>query len=688
MKLYEILQNQLKNEPNFVSEKGEIKKWIVINKAQNFDSNLITLLIDSKELKANFFIKIKDVFVFNQTRFIDFLEQKNYLNNSYTLYRNKVGLNIDGKFLNQRNEVILVWPYKDCVLEGGQSYEEGKREEIFFNETLAQDEINQLFEPKILTNAKHYSTNGEKPFEKFNRNPQGVITDNIILKGNNLLALHSLKNEFAGKIKLIYIDPPYYFNENKGTDTFAYNSNFKLSTWLTFMKNRLEVAKYLLHNEGVIFVQIDDDGQAYLKVLMDEIFAGNYLNTVIVKAKATSGASGGGEDKKIKKNTEYIHIYKKSEEFKKFNDQFIKVNLQSYINELREDEKSFSYTKVLIDEGEKVYFKSTVDGRNLEIKIFKHSNYIIKTISQVIKEEKITENEAYEKYIDKIFTTENAQTSIRDRVLEATDAEDTFYTIEYVPISGKNKGLTTNVSFIGTTKRLVSYLKNSCEFEGKKIYKLLKLGTLWDDLSWSSVFIEGGVKLKNGKKPENLLQRIIEMTTSENDIVLDYHLGSGTTAAVAHKLKRQYIGLEQLNYGKNDSVVRLQNVINGDTTGISKNINWKGGGEFVYMELKKNNQNFIEQIQSAKDLKTLLKIWEEMKQKSFLNYNVDLQKQETHLVEFKSLLLAEQKTHLMELLDKNQLYVNVSSINDNDFAVSIEEKNITKDFYQIKDKKQ
>ena len=145
MKLYEILQNQLKNEPNFVSEKGEIKKWIVINKAQNFDSNLITLLIDSKELKANFFIKIKDVFVFNQTRFIDFLEQKNYLNNSYTLYRNKVGLNIDGKFLNQRNEVILVWPYKDCVLEGGQSYEEGKREEIFFNETLAQDEINQLF---------------------------------------------------------------------------------------------------------------------------------------------------------------------------------------------------------------------------------------------------------------------------------------------------------------------------------------------------------------------------------------------------------------------------------------------------------------------------------------------------------------------------------------------------------------
>lgn len=685
MKLLKILEDTLKKEPNYITDNGEIKKWVVIHKAQNFDAELLEYLLDEPTLKETFFKQVKDVLVFNQNAFIQFLEQKNYLNDSYTAYKNKVGLTIDGKYLKQRNEVALVWPFKDCILEGGQSREEDKREEIFFNEILAQDEINQLLEPKVLTNAKRYTVDGEKAVDSFNRNEEGTITDNLIIKGNNLLALHSLKQEFTGKVKLIYIDPPYYFAENKATDTFAYNSNFKLSTWMTFMKNRLEIAKALLHPEGVIFVQIDDDGQAYLKVLMDEVFTDNYLNTVIVKAKATSGASGGGEDKKIKKNTEYIHIYRKSENFRKFNDQFVRVGLMSYINELKEDEKSFSYTQVLVNEGKKEYHTSTLDGRNLEIKIFKHSDYTIKTISQIIKEEKISEVEAYEKYIDKIFTTENAQTSIRDRVLEATDALNTFYTIEYVPVSGKNKGLVTNVSFIGTTKRLVSFLKHSCEFEGKRIYKLLKLGTLWSDMSWSSVFIEGGVKLKNGKKPENLLQRIIEMTTVEKDIVLDYHLGSGTTAAVAHKLKRQYIGLEQLNYGDEDSVVRMKNVVSGDTTGISKVVNWKGGGSFVYLELKKYNQAFIEQIQAAKDTATLLSIWEAMKAKSFLNYNVDIQEQEKHIAEFKADTLNNQKQLLIKLLDKNQLYVNLSSINDKDFEISEEEKRVTKAFYQIKD---
>lgn len=268
--------------------------------------------------------------------------------------------------------------------------------------------------------------------------------------------------------------------------------------------------------------------------------------------------------------------------------------------------------------------------------------------------------------------------------MEATDEENTFYTIEYVPISGKNKGKITNVSFIGNTKRLVSYLKHSCSIESDKIYKLLKLGTLWDDMSWSSVFMEGGVKLKNGKKPEQLLKRIIELTTSVNDIVMDYHLGSGTTCAVAHKLKRQYIGLEQLNYGNDDSVVRLKNVVNGDQSGISKTLDWQGGGSFVYLELKKYNQTFMEQIEAANDTNELLKIWEQMKAKSFLNYNVDIKKHDAHIEEFKNLSLAHQKQHLCELLDKNQLYVNRSSLNDAEFACSEEEKKITHDFYQIR----
>jgi len=177
MKVYAVLENLLKTEPNYITDDGELKKWVVINKSQNYDEELISLLLESQEIKSHFFISVKNVLVFNQALFIQFLEQKNYLKDSFTAYKNKIGLTIDGKFLNQRNEVALVWPYKDCVLEGGQSREEDKRKEIFFNEILAQDEINQLLEPKVLTNAKRYTVDGEKPWETFHRNSEGVITD-------------------------------------------------------------------------------------------------------------------------------------------------------------------------------------------------------------------------------------------------------------------------------------------------------------------------------------------------------------------------------------------------------------------------------------------------------------------------------------------------------------------------------
>ena len=274
MKLYETLEQQLKKEPNFVTDNGELKKWVVLNKAQNFDEELIGLLLDNADLKEKFFVNVKGTLVFNQNLFVQFLEQKNYLNDSYTQYKNKVGLTIDGKYLKQRNEVALVWPFKDCILEGGQSREEDKREEIFFNEILAQDEITQLLEPKVLTNAKRIDKDGEKPLDQFNRNENGTITDNLIIKGNNLLALHTLKEEFAGKVKLIYIDPPY----NTGNDSFGYNDSFNRSTWLTFMRNRLYAAKALLSKDGMICVQCDDNENAYLKILMDEVFENRFLN--------------------------------------------------------------------------------------------------------------------------------------------------------------------------------------------------------------------------------------------------------------------------------------------------------------------------------------------------------------------------------------------------------------------------
>ena len=220
----------------------------------------------------------------------------------------------------------------------------------------------------------------------------------------------------------------------------------------------------------------------------------------------------------------------------------------------------------------------------------------------------------------------------------------------------------------------------------------------WDDIDFQNTQNEGGISFPTAKKPEMLLYRMINMCTKDNDIVLDFHLGSGTTAAVAHKTNRQYIGIEQMNYGKNDSVVRLQNVINGDQSGISKSVGWNpqnpsledsancryNRNNFIYFELKKFNQTFIERIEAAKDTETLLQIWEQMKEKSFLAYNVDIKTQDANMAEFKQLDLAQQKSLLCELLDKNQLYVNLSDMNDSRFETTEEEYSVTQAFYSKK----
>lgn len=161
MKLFELLQKQLKKEPNFVDDNGQLKKWVVLSKAQEYDAELISLLLENEELKQKFFVEVRGVLIFKSENFCQFLEQKNFLNDSYTQYKNKVGLTLGGKYLNQQNEVALVWPFKDCILEGGQSREEDKREEIFFNQTLAQDEISQLLDPKVLTNFKRYTADSQ-----------------------------------------------------------------------------------------------------------------------------------------------------------------------------------------------------------------------------------------------------------------------------------------------------------------------------------------------------------------------------------------------------------------------------------------------------------------------------------------------------------------------------------------------
>ncbi len=650
MKLYDTLEKQLKKENNFVTDNGELKKWVVINKAQNLDAGLIELLLDNAELKEKFFVDVKGTLVFNQNLFVQFLEQKNYLNDSYTQYKNKVGLTIDGKYLKQRNEVALVWPFKDCVLEGGQSREEDKREEIFFNEILAQDEITQLFEPKVLTNAKIYDKDGKQEFKGFTRDvelnkkrglQENTITDNLIIKGNNLLALHSLKKEFANKVKLIYIDPPY----NTGNDGFNYNDSFNHSTWLTFMKNRFEIAKPLLHKEGAIFVQCDDNEQANLKVLMDEIFGKeNYKETIVVKTSTPSGVNAVNvrRGERLFKVKEYLLFYSKTPSYR-FKPIYVKSKFnKNYRFEVIKNKDEYKITDL------KKQFKTDIE---LE-------EYALRNPENIFSLEK-NNKKAGEK-IKKVIQESKNENKI----------------IEYINSKNQKVLVYNGGVFIPLKDRVV-------RDNGKYFFGTL-ISDLWDDEIFQTNQSEGGVNLPGGKKPEKLLKRIFELTTNKNDIILDYHLGSGTTAAVAHKTNQQYIGIEQLDYGENDSVVRLKNVIKRDATGVSKTVNWKGGGSFIYLELKKYNQIFIEKIEKAKTTNDLLEIWEQMKEKSFINYNVDIKKQEEHIEEFKQLSIEEQKQHLVEILDKNQLYVNLSSLNDNDFKCSKEEILITKSFYKLK----
>lgn len=445
---------------------------------------------------------------------------------------------------------------------------------------IGKNESQQPIEPRILVEDSSYS---------YGNVESGLLTNgkqwsgNMLIHGDNLLALKALEKDYYGCVKCIYIDPPY--NINAANE--YYDDNVEHSKWLSLMKPRLEILFNLLRDDGVIFIQINDDEQAYLKVLCDEVFGrNNFINMICVKAKASSGASGGGEDRKLKKNIEYILAYSRSNAFDSFKTQYKIQLLSEYIKERESAGKNFAYKSVMVNPGTEVHVGDTVDGSGETIQLIRLDGYQIKSVSQLMKEEHLTSEQVYSKYIDKIFTLENAQTSIRDRVLEAVGEGDDYYIARYVPKTGRNKGKVTDVGFMGKTKRLVSYLGVLCEKIGGKIYKLDKVGTLWDDMSWSSVKMEGGMDFPNSKKPEVLIRRIIEMSTDPGDIVLDSFLGSGTTSAVAHKMGRKYIGVEMGNHAYSHCVERLKLVVDGkDNSGITKAVGWKGGGGFKFYEL-------------------------------------------------------------------------------------------------------
>ncbi|MGK4047554.1 DNA methyltransferase [Ligilactobacillus salivarius] len=674
-KVIEHIRNVLETFDDKYILDGRIKKTKVIEDLDRYDHDLIKALLSDDLIHNSYTEKIADVEVFKVNQFIEMLEFKKYWEDSYTKYSNKIGLTAGGKFIDESTDVVLDFPFKDTVLKAGMSKEDlensNDADEPFLNEVIAKPEIDELFEPKVLVNARRYDNSNRGGYETSSISDD----DNLVIKGNNLIALYSLKKRYAGKVKLIYLDPPY----NTGSDSFGYNDKFNHSAWLTFMKNRLEIAREMLSDDGMIFIQTDDNEHAYLRVLMDEIFGVNrYLNTITIKAKASSGASGGGEDKRLKKNTEFILLY--ANDNAQINIQQKPYPLQKYIDERRDLGKNFAYTNVLVNPGKLTKIGETVDGRRNKIELFDVTGAVSKSVKKIMKEENLTEEEVYFKYLDKVYTTENAQTSIRTRVRDAVT--DNGYTIaRYIPISGKNKGKLTDVGFIGPTKRLVSFLKETTYKEDGVVYKTEKAGTLWEDISWSSIKSEGSVELDNGKKPEKLLQRIIASATDENDIVLDFFGGSGSTAATAHKMNRKYITIEQMDYVREKIVKRLNNVIEGDTTGISKDVNWQGGGSFVYAELMEKNQGYLKDLQKSESIQELMEVYNRMKENADIDFRLDLEKFEEEINTFSS--LDKRRKELIRILDKNQLYYNYANIDDENVKdlISDTDYKFNKSFY-------
>lgn len=581
----EILISLLKTDERLLDAEGELMGNKLQHLVDKTDEKIIELLISNDNTRDKFFIKIKDVYVFKTSDFKFYIDE-NKIDNSYTQYENRIGLTSSGKFLNDSNDVVLDFPYKDCVLEGGQSTEEGvdvyfewsekdkdyiektsSRKEVFFNQILAKDEIDRLFEPKAFSNVTRYKKDKKEDVISFERDKNGTIKDNLIIKGNNLLALHSLKKEFSGKVKLIYIDPPY----NTEKDSFKYNDKFTHSTWLTFMKNRLEIARELLSIDGSIYVQADWNEVHYLKILMDSVFGRNNFRN------------------------EIVWFY--------------------------ENKFKFQFTKNFNNDTEAILFYSKSNGNQ----DFKH-----------------------------------------------------------VKVEVKNKRMQNQVTWDKELKKMVT-VKDE---HGKVVYYQSDdkiVGTLWNIPRINSQSKERLDLL--GQKPENLLQRIIEASTNEGDIVLDYHLGTGTTCAVANKMKRQYIGIEQLDYIETLTVERLKNCINGlDQSGISKQLDWKGGGSFVYLELAKNNINAVKQIQSCNSYEDLINYFNDLSDKYFLHYNVKVNEFKNVIVKedtFKSLPLDSQKKIFIKMLDLNQLYVNISDIEDVKYNLTKNDIVASKDFYSL-----
>lgn len=380
----------------------------------------------------------------------------------------------------------------------------------------------------------------------------GDDSNNKLIHGDNLLALKAIEQEFSGKIKLIYIDPPF----NTGNAFEHYDDNLEHSMWLNLMYQRIELLRILLRKDGVIAVHLDDQEVHYMKVIMDEIFGrNNFITSIAVKSSTPSGLKTAHRNKTIIKQKDTILIYKGNSN--------ITVNPQ-YIKREKWDTHYSNYFDV---KNKKVY-------PLIDVLV---ENNIINT--RIALKDLDMRNSKFEKFYlenqDKIFQTQptmpeqykKISKSMPDKIIEYNDADG-------------------NTNYAKNGRRFVFLNTSVCLLEdgNKGLGKLLC--DFWDDIDFQNTQNEGGVSFPSGKKPEKLVARLINLFTNEQDWVLDSFLGSGTTISVAQKMNRRWIGIELGNHCYTHSLPRIKRVIDGhDPSGVTKQFNWQGGGGFKFYEL-------------------------------------------------------------------------------------------------------
>lgn len=652
MNFFDKVLNVLKSDERYFTAEGEFLKNAVYEDAMKMDSSLIKLLLSDDTCKARFFTEIDGVLVFDKVGFGWVINNRQFLPDSYTRYKNKIGLT-DGsdEFISASDEVVLAFPYKDCVLEGGQTKEDQKRDEVFYNETLAPEQVDRLLYPKVFTDAKRYTKEG------IEENVIFTDTDNLVIKGNNLLTIASLLKKHEGEVKCVYIDVPY----NTGNDSFGYNDKFNHSSWLTFMKNRLEIAHRLLHRTGTIAISVDNYEIAYLLVLLDEVFGKeNRKNIITVKRGSVTGAKVINPG--VVNVVEYVVLYSRDSSFWKPNRVFASKGYDDrYGNIILNYEAPYSEWEfgTVLEE-----FAKNLGIKKSKLKAELGGDYERALESFALKNaERIVQFATLDEH--------SISAEARAKKQESIDSNSIIYYER-----GEEKPY-----YIRNGKLILFAKDRLVEIDGKLTFSQ-PVSDIWDDVLPNDIHNEGGVEFRKGKKPEKLIGRIIELCSNPGDLILDFFAGSGTTGAVSLKLGRRFILCEQMDYIKDTICTRLQNTISGDTRGVSADANWQGGGSFVYCELAKLNQTFVDAIEKASTDEGIYAILSEILKSGFISSYVDPREINPEAEDFISLSTEDKRRLLMALLDKNMLYINYCDMNDETFAISDADKAFTYSFYK------